>query len=155
MNKEFDELFLRKVLPTSSTSRTDLYSIYIAAHGELLCSSYCCPLYVRYLSGRCPLLYRTSTGQVPDMYRRCYLAVCLFHWRSLLGIIEVFTWYYRGLYQILQRYYRDMLVFFPCCMWDCILFGLQRYEFYLNQGSSSRGICLTEIVFCVFLVKYQ
>ena len=53
MNKEFDELFLRKVLPTSSTSRTDLYSIYIAAHGELLCSSYCCPLYVRYLFGTC------------------------------------------------------------------------------------------------------
>ncbi len=40
------------------------------------------------------------------MYRRCYLVVCLFHWRSLLGIIEVFT-----------RYYRDMLVFFPCMLY--------------------------------------
>ena len=63
--------FIRKVLPTSNTSRTDLYSIHIAAHGELLCSSYCCPLCVRYLFGTCPLFYRTYTGHIPDIYRTC------------------------------------------------------------------------------------
>ena len=80
-------------------------------------SSYVPPIVVRYMSGTCsvyvrfytehiPDIYRTYTGHIPDMYRRCYLAVCLFHWRSLLGIIEVFT-----------RYYRDMLVFFPCMLY--------------------------------------
>ncbi len=34
------------------------------------------------------------------MCRRCYLAVCLFHRRSLLDIIEVFTRYYRDMYKI-------------------------------------------------------
>ena len=120
------------------------YSCSHAAPMFLLSLSAICPALVRYMSAFTPNIYRTYTGHIPDMYRRCYLAVCLFHWRSLLGIIEVFT-----------RYYRDMLVFFPCCMWDCILFGLQRYEFYLNQDSSSRGICLMEIVFLFFLVKYQ
>ena len=72
----------------------------------LLSLSAICPALVRYMSAFTPNIYRTYTGHIPDMYRRCYLVVCLFHWRSLLGIIEVFT-----------RYYRDMLVFFPCMLY--------------------------------------
>ena len=59
------------LISTSITSHKDLNSIYIVAHGELLSSSYCCPLYVRYMSGTCPLFYRTYTGHIPDMYRTC------------------------------------------------------------------------------------
>ena len=50
-----------------------------------------CSVHVRFSTGHIPDIYRTYTGHIPDMYRRYYLAVCLFHWRSLLGIIEVFS----------------------------------------------------------------
>ena len=67
----YSYFFSKLLMSTSITSHKDLNSIYIAAHGELLSSSYCCPLYVRYLFGTCPLFYRTSTGHLPDMYRTC------------------------------------------------------------------------------------
>ena len=74
------------LMPTSSTSHTDLYSIHIAAHGKLLCSSYCCPVCVRYLFGTCPLFYRTYTGHIPDMYRTCVGDITLPYACSIGGL---------------------------------------------------------------------
>ena len=43
-----------------------------------------------------PDIYRTYTVQVPDMNRKCYLVICLFHWGSIIDILEIFTWYVVG-----------------------------------------------------------
>ena len=115
----YSYFFSKLLMSTSSTSHKDLYSIYIAAHGELLSSSYCCPLYVRYLFGTCPLFYRTFTGHLPDMCRRCYLAVCLFHRRSLLGIIEVFARYYRDMYKICKMFLASIYVIVQIILFFC------------------------------------
>ena len=56
-----------------------------------LCISCRCPLYVRYLSAFIPYIYRTSTVQVPDMNWRYCLVICLFHWGSIIDILEIFT----------------------------------------------------------------
>ena len=56
-----------------------------------LCISYRCPLYVWYMSAFIPDLYRTSTVQVPDMNWGYCLVICLFHWGSIIDILEIFT----------------------------------------------------------------
>ena len=30
------------------------------------------------------------------MNRKCYLVICLFHWSSIIDILEIFTWYVVG-----------------------------------------------------------
>ena len=30
------------------------------------------------------------------MNRKCYLVICLFHWGSIIDILEIFTWYVVG-----------------------------------------------------------
>ena len=63
---------------------------------HLLSLSAICPVLVRYMSAFIPDIYRTSTVQVPDMNRRYCLVICLFHWGSIIDILEIFTWYVVG-----------------------------------------------------------
>lgn len=63
---------------------------------HLLSLSAICSALVRYLSALIPDIYRKYTVQVPDMNRKCYLVICLFHWGSIINILEIFTWYVVG-----------------------------------------------------------
>ena len=63
---------------------------------HLLSLSAICSSLVRYMSAFIPNIYRTSNVQVPDMNRRYCLVICLFHWGSIIDILEIFTWYVVG-----------------------------------------------------------
>ena len=71
----------------------------------LLCSSYRCPLLIRYLFGTCPLIYRTYTGHIPDIYRTSIGDTDLLYACSI-----------GALYLICWNSSFDMLELFPCCI---------------------------------------